>query len=286
MAHDRSSTISPWKRNLYEKHPYKDTYFDRSVFLDSLVIVSQYENRPLSWDWQACCYSIEVVSVPFLIVVIHWMLKVGNISPEILFLFELVFSVCCWAIFLSVKFKICGVLDWEILKVWGLFLVCFRIAAPAFQTLTVSFSDDTILAVTTLLFGIHMISKSVGSAAKHLSGTVSLSAAMLAVLILASRQSNPNSIVVFLLLSVMLLVYLPLLLELESPHNDRVLLHYRFFLWVVTSCAMYYVEHKLAAVYTFIIIICCFVGPKCYSIMMQNKQSWSGPWDTAQVHIK
>jgi hypothetical protein len=171
-------------------------------------------------------------------------------------------------------------MDLETLKVWGLFLVCFRIAAPAFQTLTLSFSDNTIFAVIMALFGIHMVAKSV---VNHLSGTISLSASMFAVLILASRQNNPNCIVVFLLLSIMLLVYLPLLLEYIAVHSALVMYIYAFLLLLVTTCTLYYLDGRLTGFYLFVIMLCSFVGPRFYSVMVREKQAWKGPWDTAEV---
>ncbi len=267
-----------WRRNLYEKNPHKDTFYDGSTFLDSLKIVSL---ETISIPYAPAFYSIQVVSIPFLIMAIHSLLKDGHTSSYKLFCLE-IFILISFSFF-HMWITMARNFDWEIFKVWSIFLVCFRIGAPAFQALTLSFSEDTILAVTFILFIIHMISNSTGSPLNPRNGTVSLSAAMLAVLILASRLRDPNSIVVFLLFSIILIIYLPSLVDSNGPRSHLFIPLFAISLWISSSVVFYSMDIKLFSLYETVMVILCFIVPHCFLQMLRRKKLWKGPWDTAEV---
>jgi hypothetical protein len=282
MNHSYEASTT-WKRTLYEKQPYKDTHYDNNEFLNSLHIHKEdvCPVDSLSWRWNVTWYMLQTVSIPFLLVAVHDMLKNDFWSSSQLLVAELLISVVWWSCYLLIKYFLSGHWETEMVKLWSLFFVFFRITAPALRTLTLSISDDTVQAVIIVLFFVHVVFKRVGSTSAHSTGTISLSAAIFAVLMLASRLSHPNSIVIFLLLSIQLLIYIPSLLLDNAKVLSKALLS--ICLCALTTMATYWVDARWAVVHAVFVVASGVVGPYVFFRMNSSKKLWKGPWDTALV---
>jgi phosphatidylinositol glycan class C protein len=156
----------PWKRILYEKQPYKDNYYDPTKFFDFVRIVKSDQSNKHN--------SIKSIIITYWSIFLDTTIIAQQISAVTCFLAihrYLIFHKIGFFEVMSLNFLLilCGILCyyfynsniqsslWGYAKISGLFIACVRIVAPLLQTLTSSFSEDTIYALAITLSTIHLV---------------------------------------------------------------------------------------------------------------------------------
>ena len=322
----------PWQRLLYEKQSYPDNHVDRH-FLSSLSIhVNKHSmigsNSTINlinmmFESTLIVQQLTVVAV-FVALYKHIMNRVMTFKG--LITFDLIGLILGYIIthLLSDKKKTGIRRGVQSLAIMG---ICLRVAAPVLQTLTSSFSDDTIYALGIFFSLTHVIFHDYGNIndveVTTNVGTVSLSAAMLTAILLASRIKQIETVFGFVLLAVMSFSLFPITSKLVFNRSKALHVSTLFLQWTLASALLLHLRELFPVfiVYqvscTYGMLLCCavfvyhfcpdsnvkiyiislclchgvqilvvlvlFVGPIGLMRMQRNKKNFSGPWDIARL---
>lgn len=274
-----------WKRNLYERQPYKDNYTDPVKFLDQLNVVRYTVSQESSYSSTFLYASVVVqqfTAVTLFLTVYKYSLK--NPSSNFMAILDSALLVGGYIVH--------GYLEQSVLSFSNnvkkilLFLICLRISAPILRALTLPFSSDTIHALAISLSSIHLVFHDYpfinGDKDQH-GGTVSLNAAIFAAIILASRLHTVEEVLEFILLAVIVFSFFPRTARLMKTKSRVLHLLSTTALWVTASGALWLLDKTLCAIYELVILFLWFVGPLCYLHMLVFKRAMKGPWDIASV---
>lgn len=206
-----------WRKVLYLKQPYEDNYVDET-FLDSLVLnanVQRYKYRDLcrgaTGVIQRLCLVAAFVSVWLRAQRQTWSCMGLAVLDLVLLLVGYAFSV-----FMSSQgtdgegfYLLHRVGDiWKALRI----LAPLWVLAPVLRTLTRSWSDDTIVALVTLLLVVHILVfdySGTTAAAALPGGALALNSAMLAATMLASRLETCEEVFAFLTFAMEVFAFFP-----------------------------------------------------------------------------
>ncbi|CAJ1386597.1 unnamed protein product [Effrenium voratum] len=201
------AALPPWKKVLYLKQPYEDNYVDES-FLDSLVLnanVQRYE------FWSLCSGTLAIL----------WQLSLVVVFVSVWWRVQQLTWNLNWLLALDGLLFGCFVCGWRRDKaeaLWDVLNACkivfpLWVLAPLLQTLTRSWSDDTIAVIASALLFLHVASyryqdvadhhgipasKRVSPAHSLPGGPTALNAAVLAATILASRLQTAEEVFAFM----------------------------------------------------------------------------------------
>lgn len=168
------------------------------------------------------------------------------------------------------------------IKVGIIFTFCLRLAAPILQTLTISFSEDTIYALAITFSALHLAFHDyayVNSSVDYFSGTTSLNAAIFTAILLASRFQEHNMVMGLILLAVIVFGLFPVLARLVKAYS--IVLHWIlvFCQWIVTSYMLYSLDWTLFVVFEVLQVVLMIITPVLYMKMQVWKRAYHGPWD-------
>eukprot|EP00903_Cladosiphon_okamuranus_P014501 g13451.t1 len=168
-----------------------------------------------------------------------------------------------------------------------LFLAILRIMAPVLRTLTVSYSDDTIYALTVTLSFLHLAfhdySYANTTASGHFQGTLSLNAAIFAAVLLASRLESNEKVFGLVLFALELFAFFPLARREVKRHS--LLLHASVTSAVVlpTGLLLFLRHPTLFTAYVGTVVLVTVACPLWLLRVQRYKLRIEGPWDIAHV---
>ncbi|KAN0012174.1 hypothetical protein ACTFIU_007472 [Dictyostelium citrinum] len=274
-----------WKKNLYEKQPYSDNYTDET-FLIGLVQNANF----IKYDfWTVVLDSFTVsqqitsvilfaiiffhslkhtLTLPFLVAMAGGFLVLGYIA---------IIIIDPSANFLSIRSSF--------LHIILLFGTVYGLS-PVLRTLTNSFSDDTIWALTFILLLAHLFFHDYGytnNESQKFSAPVSLNAAIFASVLLGSRL--PSNIHVFVLISYAIETFalFPIFRHHLKRHSMELHVGLTVILCVTCSLLLLGMSKLLALIYIGIIGTITFVCPLWLIFIQKYKNEINGPWDEASV---
>jgi phosphatidylinositol glycan class C protein len=160
------------------------------------------------------------------------------------------------------------------------------VAAPALQTLTSSFSEDTVHALTIAFSVLHLVSydyKTLEDSSDASTGTLSLNASMFTAVLLASRLNNIEMVFAFMLLAVILFSFLPSISRAILQRSVGLHLVFTLFVSLFACALLYYLDFTLFIIYELWVIFISTVCPLWLMKMQIFKKALKGPWDIATL---
>lgn len=285
---DLSSTPRQWKKVLYERQPFADNYTDPKRFLDQLdrsMLSSHVDFKTLALGSTGVVMQLTAVS---LFLALHLLLIApdSTITTSTLFLIDVVFLA---VIYICHRIMAANHMNFkQIMQMACLFFVCLRIAAPALQTLTAPYSDDTIYALVITCSTIHLVFHDYSYLTERhesFADIISLSAALLTSVLLASRLHRIETVTAFFLLAVISFSLFPGTTKLIRRESLRLHIGLTIMLYVAATLLLRYVDSTLLIAYQLLVVIISFVCPLWMTWMLRShKKPLRGPWDIAEVH--
>merc|ERR1712080_336987 len=156
--------------------------------------------------------------------------------------------------------------------------------SPVLATLTNSFSNDTIYALSIMLMLIHVVLQDYGfilGSSDNFQAPVSLNAAIFASVLLGSRLPSTIQVFQLMFLAILLFALFPILRHyLKRKSNDAHLI-LSFLMFIICSAILLPISNILAI--TFIIgnLFITFGSPFCLIWIQKYKNEIKGPWDEA-----
>ena len=277
-----------WKRVLYEKQHYEDNYVDPTKFFDQLNLLNEGSERP---TFKALFLNASVIAQEFAVISIFLTVYKYIVAAD--------YGAFLWLTIVDILLLLTGCCLHYILEdghmQWtystsqvALFGICLRIAAPILQTLTSSFSNDTLHALAITFSAIHLVLYDyayVNNARSSINGTgtLSLNAAMFTAIILASRLHDIEVVVAFLLLAVIAFSLFPATARLIKRKSLNMHLALTIFEWAMATTMLYTLDKTLFVVFEILMVILWLLAPYVYHQMYIYKRALRGPWDIPHV---
>jgi phosphatidylinositol N-acetylglucosaminyltransferase subunit C len=307
----------PWKKVLYERQPYPDNYVDNEKFLSELDMNSTSPPLTFYGIFLNTAVIVQQITAVTIFVSIHKFIVKDESYVSLLFLFDGL--ILCTVYIVSILFHETILLSFKSLI---LFLICLRIIAPILQTLTSSYSDDTIHALVIIFSTLHLVSHdyayvnntkdifagrqqrewvwegqkivdsfqcfvsdlSVCLSLSLSSGNLSLNAAMFTAVLLASRLQKIELVTAFISLAIISFSFLPRTLKLIKRQSLRLHLLVTVLMWGTASILLSHLDRTLHVIYQISIGFVWIVCPLWLSLLSQtNKKRLRGPWDIADL---
>ena len=172
-----------------------------------------------------------------------------------------------------------------------LFGVCLRVAVPVVQTLTSSFSGNTIHALAIALSTIHLVFYDYSFVhdgdVEQFTGTVSLNASMFTAVILASRLDDVETVFSFMLLAVICFSFYPIVARLIYQRSLALHLAVTILQCILAGSLLFYLDFTLFAIFSSLVMFVWVVCPLFFKHMQQSyKKSFKGykDWDIVDIN--
>lgn len=147
--------VKPWRKILFEKQPYPDNYVDPDRFLDQLDMTADGIKPTLSGMFVDTSLVAQQITAVAIFIAIHkFVLKHESLVWR-LYAFDAALLLLIYFINYALSEK--QPLLYHTIKMSLLFLIFLRVIAPALQTLTSSYSDDTIDALVIIFSTLHLV---------------------------------------------------------------------------------------------------------------------------------
>ena len=177
-----------------------------------------------------------------------------------------------------------GIRLMELTQSFLLATIFLRISAPVLQTLTSSYSVDTIYALALLFSSLHLCFHDycyVDGPGRYamFNGTISLNAAMFTAVLLASRFKNVKTVVTFSLLAITIFTTFPSLARFVRSYSNWMHLLVSLLLVLLVCFLLIQLSNTLLYVYITTVIFTWIVCPIWLLYMQKFKDKKSGPWD-------
>eukprot|EP01138_Halocafeteria_seosinensis_P005347 gb/GECG01005466.1/.p1 GENE.gb/GECG01005466.1/~~gb/GECG01005466.1/.p1 ORF type:complete len:355 (+),score=31.20 gb/GECG01005466.1/:1-1065(+) len=278
-----------WRRVLYENQGYPDDYLD-DTFLASLVTNANVQYHGL---WSMIKSTTAIINkISLLAIVLVVFLHVQTLQPlEVMSLIVLDLVCALFAIvvvlLLPTAFRVFDSFEGAVEAAWQgiIFLAALIVVSPVLQTLTQSFSDDTMWALTILFSAIHMIFHDYKnpSFSHHFDGALSLNAGMFATVLLASRLPSVQHVYFFTLCAIEVFALAPVALDFIEVKLPQVKVPLSILLSLLTFCLLRRESTLICILYVAGMFFICIVCPIWFTFVMQYKSEIQGPWDVAKV---
>ncbi|KAL8448454.1 hypothetical protein Emed_003788 [Eimeria media] len=167
-----------------------------------------------------------------------------------------------------------------------------RILAPVLQTLTQSFSDDTVISLTSICLLIHIpfndysyVYRNPETIDEPLGRLMSLNVALFANVLLASRLSTSTEVFAFLFFGIEVFALSPMARRYLLLWNPWVCTFVATPLLILFTSGLVYLEGSASnvALYLLLMFFITFVGPYWLIKSQKYKNEISGPWDIPSV---
>ncbi|CAM9851659.1 unnamed protein product [Ectocarpus fasciculatus] len=280
------TTKVAWRRVLYEQQQYPDNYVDSNKFLDQLQLSSPVVTVPISDILLAASTIAEEISAMSLFLTVYkYIVTPGSVvvpTLELDICLLLLGYIIHWVFDHGVVADLSS--TFRYLIVYGGYL---RVIAPILQSLTSSYSEDTIDACSLFFTVVHLLFQDyafINNSSGKFSGTLSLNAAMFTAVLLASRLESTQKVSAFMLLAVILFCLLPHTIRMVKKKAVWVHISMTMILWGIVSYLLFNLDRTLLFAYEIVVIFFAVVCPFWMQFIgSKYKKSLRGPWDIAQV---
>jgi len=281
------SQIPPWRRECFSIQPYADNYIDET-FLDQLnendSSGTAQQNMTIFVVFFNASTVVQQISLICIFLVVSKFASRENADAKLLALFDAVLIVLGIIVETIVKSE-----RTKLLEYFFSFLlagILLRLVAPVLQTLTVSYSMDTVHALALFFSSIHLAFfdySYITNTSEFFLGTISLNAAMFTAVLLASRLKNVQMVVGFVLLGMLLFSQYPQVAKDIYSYSAKIYFGTTLLLMTIASCLLLYLDFTLLCIYIGIIFFAWIVSPIFFLYMQRFKCKKNGPWDMAQL---
>ena len=279
----------PWRKVLWQSQPYADNHVDPS-FMEHLVKnanVKKLHYWELVQNTAAVTQQVSATAI-FFIVFMHVHCDAPGIRTNFLLVIDIVLLLFGYTLRCSTQLRWPEAAEVaSSLKSCALFAAILHLISPVLRTLTESFSDDTIWALSLVLtavhLGVHDFSY-VNYPHMHpkFTGTLSLNAAIFTAVLLSSRLNSNEEVFAFIFFAIELFAYFPITCHHIKGASIEMHIGVTFLLVSANISLLFPISTTIAWVYVFAMAAITFVLPW---IMVQNqkhKDQIQGPWDIAK----
>ncbi|KAL1505115.1 hypothetical protein AB1Y20_008874 [Prymnesium parvum] len=278
-----------WRKVLYERQPYPDNYTDKSFLASVLTNANQVQlSFPrLVMDSAVVTRQVCAVTV-FCVFFLHT--YYARLSAATLVVIELLLLLAGWC----GQRRVLQGASWRQMLRDATFasearqlalLVCWLLSlSPLLGTLTRTWSDDTICALTITLFLLHLTLHDYAYASHYTNrfrGTLSLNAAVFASVLLAARLPSTSLVFAVMALAVQIFVLLPAQWRLLSRSMSGMQEAISTGMLVLLTTAMLAFSNVLVIIYLSCILVISLLCPWLLVHLQHKKADISGPWDAA-----
>ena len=170
------------------------------------------------------------------------------------------------------------------IKNCALFIVIVLVFSPVLRTLTKTFSDDTIYALTIWLFILHLLFYDYRFVeVLWFYGTLSLNAAIFASVLLASRLTSNSHSFAIVTFSIALFGVFPIFRHAVRMYSQNLHLIFTIALFFLVWRMLNEIAYFLTVIYVITILILNIVAPGFFINLQKLKREITGPWDIAKV---
>ena len=273
----------PWRKVLYAQQPYPDNHTDASFLAAASSSASTSRYAPTTLARESVVVSAQVSLVAIFCALFYLtyseVVTVGTLVALELLL--LLLGWCCYSLVFDLRVALAA-LELEgrrlaLLVGWLLAL------SPMLATLTSTWSDDTICALTMLLFLVHLAGHDYRYASTYsnrFEGSVSLNAAFFASVLLAARLPSTRHAFALMALAVQTFVLMPAQWRLLRPLLKPAQRAYGTLLLVaIVSAVLLHLSRIVAAAYLAVVVTISVLCPLLLGRLSQYKEEICGPWD-------
>jgi len=312
-----------WQKVLYVRQPYADNHVDET-FLASLVTNANVQPVEFWSMVKATAGLIQQISIMTIYFLLYGFVHRNMISVNLITVCDILLttSLIVAQRLAGPQFYTAGLLpDTSVLlRYFAIFLSVLFSFSPILQTLTQSYCNDTIWALTILLSTIHIVTHPYhvtnhgtgiflssdlhslsnsgsnydpsivsSSSSSNLSnnntvpGTLSLNAAMFAAVLLASRLSSITHVFIFIVLAIQLFALFPIMRDYIRVRSEYTHIWVTIILSIFTVILLFLTSTLLAIVYIGGVLFISFICPLWLMSAQKYKNEIQGPWDIATV---
>eukprot|EP00898_Chlorokybus_atmophyticus_P006717 jgi/Chlat1/7046/Chrsp56S06717 len=278
----------PWRKVLWARQPYGDNHTDES-FLASMVFNADVRTHDY-WTVvrDSTAVSQQISTVVLLAVMCTYTLMESVLAKSLLALD---------AAFLTIGFILRLTLTKRPLPSHALqrnalqctlFVCGVYVLSPILQTLTSTISSDTIWATTICLLLLHLFLYDYSYAntvTARLTGNVSLNAAIVASVLMASRLPSHRHVFALILFSLELFILFPILCHHIKCVSPTLHLVISSVMAIGTAVLLLPLSQLLTTLYAVVIAFVTFVCPFWLIRIQKYKHQINGPWDEAKPQI-
>jgi len=297
-----------WKKVLFAPQSFEDDYVDKT-FLDSLITNANINN----YNYFDLCRSTVSVTQHLScigIFVVVWRLisnrrsdddgdDVNNDNNNSVYLSAkqlIIVDVALLAIGYCVKLILRPNAYADSMKFMRSAVVvfgCLLMLSPVLQTLTRTFSDDTVFALTTMCIIAHGAIYDYTDVRRHadkedyrVTGSVALNAAMSAAVLLASRLETTLDVFAFLFFGIEIFALSPILRGYILHASETAYVYVVTpILFVVTAFLLHYLAMIVVHLYIVSFVFTTFVSSLWLIFSMKYKNEIRGPWDLPRIRV-
>lgn len=284
---DFSSQLPPWRRECFSSQPYPDNYIDETFLqqLNDNEMSSIQQKMTVAEVFFNTSTVVQQISLVAIFLVVSKFAARENADVKYLVLFDailIVVGIATQRFMKSDRIKL--------LESFFSFLlagILLRIVAPVLQTLTASYSMDTVYALALFFSTIHLASfdySYITTSSDFFLGTISLNAAMFTAVLLASRLKNVQMVVGFVFLGMLLFSQFPQVAKSIYLHSAKLYIFTSVLLLSVASFLFFKLDFTLLCIYLGVIFFTWVVSPIFFLYMQRFKSKKNGPWDIAKLN--
>lgn len=279
-----------WKKGLYERQPFEDNYVDPVLFLQELKKNSNVKAYHYSDIVKDTFVIVQQISFIVVFVYMFALIVSDKVSLTTVFAIDgaILLGGAASFFLLRQEMTVTTVPLMSMLQ-YGqqalLFCSVVVMLSPVFQTLTVSYTDDTIWALGITSMFIHLLLTDYAYLnavkAKYEQG-VGVNAATFGSILLASRIQSPLYGAALVGFGILCFNLSPIPRHYLKSYSVMAHVGATFLLCGVTMGCLLQVP-LLAALFAVCVIAICFVVPWCFvKLQARYKNQINGPWDEAK----
>ncbi|TPX48885.1 phosphatidylinositol N-acetylglucosaminyltransferase [Synchytrium endobioticum] len=276
---------APWRRKLYLRQDYPDNYVD-PAFLQFLK-QKRSDATPLAY-WMLVIQTgaiTQQIATTVMLVYCFAQLYTQRLSP--VFLVSLGLLV---AGFTSLIICLSHPTQLHVLpERTVLLLALLLLLSPVLKTLTQDTSEDTLYALTTLLFVCNCLFHDFSTeqhATYRFPDSVSINAAIFASVLLASRLSSSLHVFALMLTSIKLFALLPAFRRVVRRQSGMLNVALTSMMIMVSVLMLTSLSIPIALMYLMTLAFVTFLGPGILIRIHRYKNQFHGPWDEAKMTRK
>jgi len=295
-----------WRKVLWQKQPFGDNHVD-VTFMQELV----QKQAPLDfWELVRCSQAVtQHVSaiVLFLLLFRHLHNGTPGVSAPVVGALD-----CALLLLGYVLVRFCVLLEqqqghepglecvqfWALVPGFGelfdsvnktmLFAALVHVMAPVLRTLTKSYANDSIWALSFILTAVHLAThdfRYINCPQENPTyrGTLSFNAATFLTVLLASRLRSNEEVFAFVAFSIEVFAYFPVACHHARRASASVHTGVTAVLIAATMVLVFPISPMLGAGYTLAVLVLSFLGPCAMVYNQKYKDEITGPWDIATV---
>lgn len=291
-----------WRKVLYERQPFEDNYVDPQQFLQELRENENLMNYQYGEVVLNTFVIAQQISAVALFCVVFGKLFLGQMAPYSLLYTDGAILLVSWIAYVQYERLLAhnyahddvappqprrttSTYIWEFGRPMVSIGMILVLLTPILSTLTITYSDDTIVALSILTMCLHVL----GTDYSYLNGytesyhpNLAVNSATFGVILMASRIKNPLESGALIAFGTICFSLSPIARHMVKRFSFTAHVAVTFLLFGLTAGCLLQTP-VLCFFYVTGIVLVVFVIPWCFVVMHSNvKYQINGPWDEAK----